>query len=174
MNWGEILKKHPYSFHAYLFYLKELKDTQPLQYIKLLNHVRFRALDSVKLFLLLQTSETPHLRKKNDTNHQQQTTFKHSPVLRPTPSLKQEDLIDRFLQLEPSIVIDKNKATQSPQEDLSEKSTTDKLDIVSETLAKIHASRGNKEKAKAIYEKLMLLNPEKSAYFAEQIEKLNT
>jgi hypothetical protein len=35
------------------------------------------------------------------------------------------------------------------------------------------AKQGMREKARAVYEKLSLLNPDKSAYFAAKIEQLN-
>jgi len=43
---------------------------------------------------------------------------------------------------------------------------------VTETLAQIYVDQGYPEKAKEIYMKLSLLNPEKNAYFASLIEKL--
>lgn len=46
------------------------------------------------------------------------------------------------------------------------------FDLVSETLAQIYLDQGYPDKAKEIYVKLSLLNPEKSAYFAKIIEKL--
>ena len=42
-----------------------------------------------------------------------------------------------------------------------------------ESLAQIYAEQGYPERAKRIYSKLLLVNPEKSAYFAGLIEKLN-
>jgi cytochrome c-type biogenesis protein CcmH/NrfG len=48
----------------------------------------------------------------------------------------------------------------------------DKTDLVSETLAKVYAAQGNVSKAISTYEKLSLLHPEKSTYFAGRIEKL--
>jgi hypothetical protein len=45
-------------------------------------------------------------------------------------------------------------------------------EVLTEAMADVWAKQGNRQKAIAIYEKLSLLNPVKSAYFAAQIEKL--
>ena len=47
------------------------------------------------------------------------------------------------------------------------------FDLYTETLAQIYAEQGYYEQAKAIYSKLILAYPEKNAYFAALIEKLN-
>ncbi len=46
-------------------------------------------------------------------------------------------------------------------------------DVLTETMAEVLAKQGMREKAKAVYEKLSLLNPGKRAYFAAKIEQLN-
>ncbi|MTI89234.1 MAG: hypothetical protein FH748_14865 [Balneolaceae bacterium] len=45
-------------------------------------------------------------------------------------------------------------------------------DVVSETLAKIHARQGRKKEAQKMYEKLKEIKPDKTGYFDEQIQKL--
>lgn len=45
-------------------------------------------------------------------------------------------------------------------------------EIVTETMAEVWVKQGNKEKAIEIYDKLGLLNPDKSAYFASLIDQL--
>ncbi len=49
----------------------------------------------------------------------------------------------------------------------------DTFDLYTETLAEIYAEQGYYEQAKDIYSKLILSNPEKNAYFATLIEKMN-
>jgi len=55
---------------------------------------------------------------------------------------------------------------------LAEKSVAENKDVISETLAKLYAKQGYREKAIAMYDRLCLVFPEKSAYFAAEIDKL--
>ena len=50
----------------------------------------------------------------------------------------------------------------------------EKFDIFTETLARIYADQGHFKEAIDIYNKLILQSPEKSAYFASLIDKLNS
>ena len=47
------------------------------------------------------------------------------------------------------------------------------FDIYTETLAQIYLEQGYPEQAKSIYSKLLLANPEKNAYFAALIQKID-
>lgn len=55
---------------------------------------------------------------------------------------------------------------------LAQKSVSENPDIASETLARLYAQQGYREKAIEMYRRLMVLHPEKSAFFAAQIEVL--
>lgn len=46
-------------------------------------------------------------------------------------------------------------------------------EVITEAMAEIWLKQGDHEKARAIYRKLSLLNPAKSAYFASLIDKIN-
>jgi hypothetical protein len=54
---------------------------------------------------------------------------------------------------------------------MAEKSNKEE-DVLTETMAEVYLQQGKRNKAKEIYEKLSLLNPSKSAYFAAKIEQI--
>jgi hypothetical protein len=88
-----------------------------------------------------------------------------------TNKLLQSELIDRFIIANPRIEPHKDK-TVIPTEDISKPFVEESAGLVTETLAKIYVSQGYYSKAIDIYEKLSLKFPEKSSYFASQIEKV--
>jgi len=83
----------------------------------------------------------------------------------------QTDLIDKFILANPRIEPVKEK-TEILQADISKPFTEEPGGFVTETLARIYTSQGYYAKAIDIYEKLSLKFPEKSSYFASQIEKV--
>lgn len=94
------------------------------------------------------------------------------PVKPLTPLLTKEELIERFILEEPRITTPRapffNPSTTAIR------SMTDDEEIVTETLAILFFKQGNPTKAIKIYEKLSLLFPEKSSYFAAQIKKISS
>ncbi|MCT4601565.1 MAG: hypothetical protein N4A59_01515 [Marinifilum sp.] len=83
---------------------------------------------------------------------------------------KNHDLIDNFIQNEPSI--QRNIKVADKQEDISAESVRENDSFMSETLASIYVKQRLFDKAIAVYRKLELKNPEKNVYFASQIEKI--
>ena len=85
--------------------------------------------------------------------------------------LVQSELIDKFILANPRIESVKD-ASKAPLEDISSPFTESDGGFVTETLARIYINQGYYSKATDIYEKLSLKFPEKSSYFASQIEKV--
>jgi tetratricopeptide (TPR) repeat protein len=90
-----------------------------------------------------------------------------------TSSVKelQSALIDKFIEANPRIEPSREKPDK-PNEDISKLFKEDGEGLVTETLARIYIRQGYYSKAIDIYEKLCLKFPEKSSYFASQIEKV--
>jgi hypothetical protein len=90
---------------------------------------------------------------------------------RNSKKLLQSELIDKFIIANPRIEPVKDK-TYVPNDDNSKPFVEEADGLVTETLAKIYVNQGYYSRAMDIYEKLSLKFPEKSSYFASQIEKV--
>ncbi len=82
-----------------------------------------------------------------------------------------DELVDRFIESNPRIKPDREKM-DAPIEDIAEKVEDKNPGLITETLAKIYINQKFYTRAILIYEKLSLKFPEKSSYFATQIEKI--
>lgn len=87
--------------------------------------------------------------------------------LRPLPK---DDFLEEFI-LQQQNHLPARGTFFSPEES-ARRSIEENDGILSETLARLIAAQGKKDKAIKIYQQLMLNNPQKSSYFAAQIEKL--
>ena len=95
----------------------------------------------------------------------------HRPAAPTLPSSL--DLINNFLRRQPRLTRPAMlPPTPSAQADLSVRSTRAEPDLASESLARILVRQGKTGRAIEIYEKLMVKQPEKMAYFAAQIQQL--
>ena len=64
-------------------------------------------------------------------------------------------------------------AAKAKQEKSYEEVKDEEFDLYTETLAQIYLEQGYPDQAKSIYSKLLLANPEKNAYFATLIQKID-
>jgi hypothetical protein len=84
---------------------------------------------------------------------------------------RQDELIERFILTNPRIEQPAAKS-DTPNEDISKPFVEGRDGLLTETLARIYTKQGYYSRAIDIYEKLSLKFPEKSGYFASQIEKV--
>ncbi|HTH83527.1 MAG TPA: hypothetical protein VL490_11360 [Mucilaginibacter sp.] len=86
------------------------------------------------------------------------------------PVTKEEKIIERFIKEEPQI--QHPSGIKLDNENKAKQSSEDRDELVTETLARIYTEQMLYNKAILTYKKLMLKFPEKSLYFAGQIEQL--
>ncbi len=123
------------------------------------------------------TAEEPAELLELDTEEEKSVAGEDKPAFIPGKDeqvpvdkrLLQSELIERFILENPRIEPNREKA-ETPQEDISKPFVEETGGLVTETLAKIYISQGYYSRAIDIYEKLSLKFPEKSSYFATQIE----
>lgn len=82
---------------------------------------------------------------------------------------KKFDMIDKFLETNPKIEI---KKEFSSTVDLSAENQATEQQLMTETLAKVYLEQGKYAEAIRAYQILILKNPEKSRFFADQIETI--
>jgi tetratricopeptide (TPR) repeat protein len=85
-----------------------------------------------------------------------------------SPKEEKFKLIDKFLQENPKI----DPTIQQSTEDLAKPFTKVNVHLMTETLAKVYVQQKNYKKAIQAYKILILKNPEKSGFFADQIRAI--
>lgn len=86
---------------------------------------------------------------------------------------RQMELIESFIKNEPRIAPVRAGINEvAAQADLTKRAKLTGGGLVTESFAKILEKQGKFDKAREVYEKLMVKNPEKKAYFAAKIDEI--
>jgi len=125
---------------------------------------------SDEMFELDESSKSANKRPKeiNETKYASDQYF-HENVYNPEKK-QNKDLIDQFLEKNPEI--EKIEPKKEDSRDISENSVQEREELLTEKLALLYVKQGYFEKAIEAYQKLSLKYPEKSDYFAKQIERV--
>lgn len=188
----ELTERYPAFEAGWMLYLKNLKNLNDASFEQELINGAIRIQNRRKLYLFLNKTEkepdsatiTEPTEKKDDiynlifpAEYRLEETKKteenpeetaHSDQKKPGKGVR---LIDKFLEAQPKMPQIKEKESSSPMESQMAQDDVNE-EFVTETLATIYAQQGYYKKAIQIFEKLSLKYPEKSTYFAAQIEKI--
>ena len=100
-----------------------------------------------------------------EINSYQDVSFKTAP---------KSVILSNFLENDGGIPLDSQPYSKVSVQELAQNSVRPDLSVVSETLAVILEQQGKYQQALAMYEKLMVDNPEKSSIFAVRISELKS
>ncbi|MFY9152456.1 MAG: hypothetical protein WAO52_10595 [Prolixibacteraceae bacterium] len=188
----ELTERYPAFETGWILYLKNLKNLNHPAFEQELVNGAIRIQNRRKLYLFLNEKQkepaTDQLKDKdNEPDNEFENLFFPTEYKLESSGETEENmgdvarsiqknadkkvrLIDKFLEAQPKMppikeVSDSMAGDNKPNEG-------DQDELITETLANIYAHQGYYKKAIQIFEKLSLKNPEKSTYFADQIEKI--
>lgn len=193
----ELTEQYPAFETGWILYLKNLKILKDSSFEQELINGAIRIHDRRKLYLFLNQKTGELIPVQSESNQPdpsedtdvlnlifpteyrldipgktEETMGETARSIQNKPDKKQT-LIEKFLEAQPKMPQVKDQESESPMDSQKQKELEND-DFVTETLATIYAQQGYYKKAIQIFEKLSLKYPEKSTYFAAQIEKIKT
>ncbi len=167
-----ITEKYPWFNLGWMLYLKNLKQNESPDYKIVLKKVAVRIPDRKLLY--------------NFVNTEIQKKAEKAEIENPLNAIDGYDatydesignpLIDNFLNSNQGTIRrtqgDEDHDEKGNRINIIEKSDAENEELITETLAGIYFQQKNYEKALSAYKKLSLKYPEKSIYFATQIEEI--
>jgi hypothetical protein len=153
-------------------YLRNLKQIHSPEYKAVLKKVAVRVTNRKLLYNFLNSDSQKHSEKNEFEN----SLHVFDGFENETENIEGNTLIDKFLLSKPGAIRrtsdDEDSNGIENRVAIIEKSVTENDELVTDTLASIYLQQKNYDKALTAYKKLSLKYPEKSIYFATQIEEI--
>ncbi len=167
-----LTEKYPWFNLGWMLYLKNLKQNESSDYQIVLKKVAVRVPDRKLLYNFINT-EIQKKAEKSELENPLNALDGYDADNDESPG---NPLIDNFLNSNQVSIRrtqgDENHDGKGNRFDIIEKSDAENEELITETLAGIYFQQKNYEKALMAYKKLSLKYPEKSIYFATQIEEI--
>lgn len=171
----QLYEQYPYCSAIAILYLKALADREDLKFNNKLKKIALSVYSRERLHeitYLKAEVKTPEIKAQEVKPVAVAYSIEDIPVNNNAQSFKGQSLIDKFIESNPKI----GPISAGPEEHTNVPITPE-IDVTetifTESLAKIYIRQKQYDKAKRIFEKLNLKFPEKSSYFADQIEKID-
>jgi hypothetical protein len=167
-----LTEKYPWFHLGWMLYLKNLKQIESPAYQLILKKVAVHIPDRKMLYNFINAE----IQKKGDKPGLENPFGTLEGFESEMENKAGNPLIDNFLSSNQGSIRRSQKDEVNVENgnrlDIIEKSDTENEEVITETLAGIYLQQKNYEKALSAYKKLSLKYPEKSIYFATQIEEI--
>jgi len=177
---SDLTLSYPFCQNAQILLCKALHDSNSIKFKSQLKKAASHSANRSLLFEILHEKKNKLANKqenkinfkKNEYSFSEWISIIQTKKIDRSGKKSNNEIINLFLEKKPTIT----KKSKQKFYDASENAKTsieENNEIISETLAKVYSRQEHYEKAISIYKKLSLKYPQKSIYFADQINLIN-
>ena len=177
---SDITLSYPYCQNAQILLCKALHDSNSIKFKSQLKKAASHSANRSLLFEILHENKNELTSKQENKINYKKNEYSFSEWISIIKTKKidrsgkksNNEIINLFLEKKPTIT-KKSKQKFYKASENAKTSIRENNEIISETLAKVYTRQEHYEKAISIYKKLSLKYPQKSIYFANQINLIS-